>query len=345
MKKLSVIIALILIAAMICSCGTANVETDEKETVEIKETTFETEPTLSKEIIRVFTLQGPTGMGMAKMIEDSKADNSVLNYEFSVHMAPTEFMPDIISGDFEIAAVPTNTASVLYNKTNGGIKVAAVNTLGVLYLLENGESVKSIEDLEGKTIYSSGQGAVPEYALNYILDAFNVNCEVIYEAEHDTVVADIVTGKADLSILPEPKVTAAMLNDNKPQNLRVALDLTELWRKACEIKGDDSELCMGCIIVNASWLDTHKNEYNRFMKEYEESIGFVNSDESAPDVIEAAGIIPKAAIAKKAIAPSHIFFESGEDMKNDLSGFLSVLNSYNPQCIGGKLPEDDFYIG
>lgn len=349
MKKLSVIISLLLVVLIICSCGAKTnneeKETDPVDTTVIPEETTAPEPVLSSDPIRVFTLQGPTGMGMSKMIKDTSEKNSKLNYEFSVHMAPTEFLPDIISGNFEIAAVPTNTASVLYNKTQGAVKVAAINTLGVLYVLENGETINSVKDLEGKTIYSSGQGAVPEYALNYILDAFGVKCEVIYEAEHDTVIADIITGKADVAILPEPKVSAAMLNENKPENLRTALDLTELWEKACEKNGDDSALCMGCVVVNSNWLETHENEFNQFMKDYEESVNFVNTDESAPEVITEAGIIPKAPIAKMALEPSHIVFVDSEEMKTDLSGFLNVLFSYNPECIGSTLPADDFYIG
>lgn len=350
MKKfIALLLALLMCTAVFAACGKTAGEAD--TTAEVTDPVTDESSSLPEKIVlsddpvRVFTLKGPTGMGMAKLISDTDKGEADLNYQFTVASSADEFTGDIIQGNFEIAAVPTNLAAVLYAKTQGAVSVAAVNTLGVLYVLENGDSIKSAEDLAGKTIYSSGQGAVPEYALNYILDAYGIECEVIYEAEHDAVVSDLVTGKADIAILPEPKVTAALKNADAPEGLRVALDLNELWDEACAKKNDSGTLYMGCIIVNNTWAEGHKDELAAFLKEYEESVKLCSEDvDTAAQLIADAGIIPAAPVAKAAMANCHIVFITGDEMKNGLKGFYEVLYGFNPASVGGALPEDSFYL-
>ncbi len=347
MKKLLVfLLALALCAGLFVSCGENAAEDPTAPDTTVSEVTDDTDGTDDTDDgspVRVLTLKGPTGMGIAKLMSDAKKGESGLNYEFTVAGAPDEFTGEIIQGDFELAAVPTNMASVLYAKTGGAVSVVAVNTLGVLYVLENGNTVNSVEDLQGKTVYSSGQGAVPEYALDYILDAFGVECEVIYESEHDVVVSDLVTGKAQIAILPEPKVTAALKNADAPEGLRAALDLNDLWDEACEKNGDTASLYMGCVIVNNSWADENPQKLEAFLKEYKESVDFVNTNEAAPQMIADEGIIPAAPVAKAALPGSHIVCITGDEMFTGLKGFLEVLYGYNPKSVGGALPEDTFY--
>lgn len=347
-KTLALILALLMCVSFFAACAGKNNSTD--ETTDGNGTSAAADTTAEENSytgpIRVFTLKGPTGMGMAKLMSDNDAGATEQKYSFTVASSPDEFTGEIVQGNFEIAAVPTNLAAVLNSKTNGAVSVAAVNTLGVLYILENGETVKSINDLEGKTIYSSGQGAVPEYALNYILSAFGVKCEVIYEAEHDAVVSDLMSGKATIAVLPEPKVTAALKNENAPAGLRTALDLTKLWDEACAIKGDSSTLYMGCVIVNNKWADANSDAVDKFIEEYKNSVNFVNSDyNAASEMIANYGIIPKAGLAKAAIPSSNIVCIDGSQMKKGLSGFYNVLFGYNPASVGGQLPEDSFYYG
>ena len=349
MKKfLAILLAVLMCAAVLTACGAKKADGTDTTADTAADTAAETHPektTLSKDPVRVFTLKGPTGMGMAKLISDSKNGEASLNYEFTVASSADEFTGTIIQGDFELAAVPTNLAAVLAAKTNGAVSVAAVNTLGVLYVLENGDSVKSVEDLAGKTIYSSGQGAVPEYALNYILDAFGIECNVIYESEHDAVVSDLITKKADIAILPEPKVTAALKNADAPEGLRVALDLNDLWKAACEKKGDSGELYMGCVIVNTAWENEHPNELEAFLNDYKASVDICSADpDTASTLIAEAGIIPAAPVAKAAMANCHIVFIIGDKMAEGLKGFYNVLYGFNPASVGGKLPDDSFYI-
>lgn len=352
MKRfIALLLALIMCTAVLASCAKTAGEADTSADTTAPDTSAESNTTtpekitLSDDPVRVFTLKGPTGMGMAKLISDTKNGDADLNYQFTVASSADEFTGDIIQGNFEIAAVPTNLAAVLNAKTKGAVAVAAVNTLGVLYVLENGDSIKSAEDLAGKTVYSSGQGAVPEYALNYILDAYGIECNVIYEAEHDAVVSDLVLGKADIAILPEPKVTAALKNADAPDGLRVALDLNALWDEACAKKNDSGTLYMGCIIVNKQWADKNPNELAAFLDEYKESVKLCSEDvDTAAQLIADAGIIPAAPVAKAAMANCHIVFITGDEMTNGLKGFYEVLYGFNPASVGGALPDDSFYL-
>lgn len=347
-KLLSLLLAMLMCLTIFTACADTKENTPDETTVKTDtEASTETETEeikLSEDPVRIFTLKGPTGMGMAPLMDSKDAGKAALNYDFTVADAADQFTGNILKGEFEIACVPTNLAAVLYQKTNQAIQIAAINTLGVLYVLEDGNTINSINDLEGKTIYSSGQGAVPEYALNYILDAFNVNCEVIYESEHDLVVADIMTDKANIAVLPEPKVTAAMKNEKAPKDLRIALDLTYLWEEACKRNNDTSALCMGCIIVNKTWAEENPNELAAFLDEYNTSVAFVNSDlEAASSMIAKYGIIPKAPLAKAAIPNANIVFISGDSMVTKLSGFFKVLYDSNPAAVGGKLPTEDIF--
>ncbi len=349
MKKfISIMLAMIFVISLLASCISEKdidnaLDNADTETTADDEAPEENE--LSKEAVRVFTLKGPTGMGIAPLMKNSDENKTKLNYSFTVANAADEFTGDIVQGNFEIACVPTNLAAVLNTRTNGGIQIAAINTLGVLYVLENGNSINSVYDLEGKTIYSSGQGAVPEYALQYILDAFDINCEVIYESEHDVVVADIMSGTADVALLPEPKVTAALKNENAPDGLRIALDINDLWAEACEKNNDDSVLYMGCIIVNKAWAADHPNELETFLEEYKASVNTVNSDpDTASAIIAEYGIIPKAPLAKAAIPNAKIVCITGDEMISGLTGFYEILYSYNPQAVGGSVPTEDIYF-
>ena len=292
--------------------------------------------------VRVFTLMGPTGMGMAKLISDSKDGKTAQNYKFTIASAPDQISAEVIKGDFEIAAVPVNLASVLYNKTEGKIKLAGVNTLGVLYVLENGNTINSVADLKGKTIYATGQGSNPEYTLRYILSKNNIDPDndvtIEYLGEHAELAAQMTSGDVVLGMLPEPNVTSVMLNN---KDVRIALNLTEEWKKV-----SDTELVQGCIIVSEKFASEHPQALKSFLDEYKASVDFANSNvDEAAALIEAAGIVPKAAVAKKALPNCNIVLVTGADMKASVSAMLNVLYEAQPKSVGGKLPDDAFYYG
>ena len=344
MKRLiALALAMLLCVTFMAACSD-NTGKTEDATKDEATTAPETTPELSKDPVRVFALQGPTGMGIAKLMHDSDAGDTALSYDFQLAASAEEFKGDIIQGNFEIAAVPTNLAAVLYAKTEGAVSVAAVNTMGVLHLIENGETIQSIEDLNGKTIYSSGQGSVPEYVMNYILDTYDIDCEVIYEANHDVVATGLAAGTINLAVLPEPKVTTVLKNTEAPEGLRAALDLTQVWKNACEKNDVDSALYMGCVIVNNTWAQAHPAEVKAFLEEYKASIDFVGTDaEAASEIIAEQGIIPAAKIAQAAIPGSNIVYEDGEKMAAGLASFYKILHSYAPASVGGAVPDEKIY--
>ncbi|MBO4366149.1 MAG: ABC transporter substrate-binding protein [Clostridia bacterium] len=290
--------------------------------------------------IRVLTLKGPTGMGMAKLISDRKNGETDLPYAFTVASAPDQISAEVIKGDFEFAAVPVNLASVLYNKTGGSVLVAAVNTLGVLYVLENGDTVHSVEDLKGKSLTATGQGSTPEYVLNYILSKNGINPEkdltVSYLAEHAELATQVTAGSVSIGMLPEPNVTSVLLNN---ADVRIALDLTDEWDKV-----SDTVLVQGVLIVSKAFAEAHPSAVGTFLNEYAKSVSFAqgNPDE-ASELIAEAEIIPKAAVAKKALPNCNIVLLSGKESKDAVSAMLKVLYEANPASVGGNLPGDDFY--
>ena len=290
--------------------------------------------------VRVFALKGPTGMGMAQLMEENELGNAKNNYTFTIASSPDEVSAEIIKGNYDIAAVPTNLASVLYNKTEGKIRIAAVNTLGVLYILETGNTISSLADLEGKHIYATGQASTPEYVLDYILKANNINCEVTYLTDHSELATLMVSGDAEIGMLPVPNATTVLMQSEA----RIALNVTEEWEKAAALNGDDGALYQGCIIINPDFIEAHPDAVEEFLEEYTASVKFINENaETASTYIEKFGIIPKAAIAKAAIPNANIVCITGDEMASGLMGFFEVLYGSNPKSVGGKLPAEDIF--
>lgn len=286
--------------------------------------------------IRIAALKGPTGMGMVKLADKQNYPN----YTVSIEASPDALNPRIISSEVDVAAVPVNLASVLYNKLDGDISVLAVSTLGVLYVVEAGSEVNSVADLAGKTVYATGQGATPEYILNYLLDKNGVagSVEVNYVGEHAALATMLADGSAEIGMLPEPNVTSTLAGND---NLRIALNLTEEWNKVCS-----TELVQGVVIARKSFVNEHPEAIEQFLREYEKSSAFVNEniDEAAKLIVD-AGILGNVEIAKKAIPNCNISFSKGEAMHKAVEGMLTVLFEANPKSIGGKLPDKDFYYG
>ncbi len=284
--------------------------------------------------LKVGALSGPTGMGMAKLINDDKADKK---YEFTISSNPTDIQAALISGSLDIAAVPVNLAAVINNKTEGKYLVAAVNTLGVLYVLEKGNTVNSISDLAGKKLYATGQASTPEYILNYILEKNGLsNVEVEYKTNHDELATLMASGEVVLGMLPEPKVTAVL---TKNSDVRVALNLTEEWKKV-----SDGEAVQGCVVVSKKAIDEHKGLVDEFLAKYKASVDFVNKNvDEASAMIAELGIIPAAPMAKKAIPNCNIVFIEGDEMISVLTPFYKVLFDADPKSVGETLPNESLY--
>lgn len=300
---------------------------------------------LAEDSVNILALKGPTAMGMVSLMNQAdKGEVTDENYNFQIVASPDEVTPAIAQGTADIAAVPANLASVLYQKTDGSVQVLTINTLGVLYLVENGNQIQSISDLKGKTIYASGKGATPEYALNYILKENGLtpgeDVQIEWKSEHTECVAALAEHEDAIALLPQPFVTTAQ---SKNDSLRVALDLTEEWDNIQKKNGGNSSLVTGVTVVRTEFAQEHPEIVEDFMERYQESVTFANDHaEEAAKLIGNYDIIPEE-IAKKALPECNIVYIDGAEMKEKLSGYLEVLKQENPQAVGGTLPTDEFY--
>ena len=315
MKKISLILLALILSITLVGCE------DQNDAPPVED-------------VNIIALKGPTAMGMVEMM-----DKEYAGYNFEIAASIDEVTPKVAKGEVDIAAVPANVASVLYNNTDKDVVVLAINTLGVLYICETGDSVKTIDDLSGKTIYASGKGATPEYALNYILEKAGISDDVNIEwkSEHSECVAAITSDKDAIAMLPQPFVTTAMMADH---DIHVALDLNEEWEKL-----DGNALLTGVVIANAEFVKNNEKVIDEFLDRYNTSVEYVNTDlEGAAELIEKYDIVKKA-VALKALPECNIVLITGEKMKGLLSNYLTTLYDQNPKAIGGNMPSDDFYYG
>ena len=285
-------------------------------------------------------LKGPTGIGASYLLEKNSTGEALNNYNVTLSSEATEMVSRVASGSLDIAAVPTNVASSLYNKTNGGVKIIALNTAGVLYILEKGNSINSVADLYGQTIYAPGQGSNPEYVLKYILtsNGLTPGQDVFIEfMDSAFITSNAASGNVGVCMLPVPAATTVLV---KNSDMRSALNLSEEWDKL----NNGSTLTMGCIVVRTEYYENNKQAVEQFLKEYEESINYVkNNVQEGAALCEKYEIVASAAIAAKAIPDANLIFVAGKDIRPTIEGYYQVLFDADPKSIGGKLPGDDFY--
>ena len=325
-KSVSLLIVLFLTVAVFAGCS-------------------KKEPVLPEEAVKVAVLKGPTAIAMVNLMSKSDKGEAGLSYDFQIAGAADEITADLIKGNIKIAAVPANLASVLYNKTEGGIKVAAINNLGVLYIAELGNEINSVADLKGKTIYSTGKGATPEYTLRYLLTMAGVDPDndvtIEYKSEATEVAALMSAageGENVIAMLPQPYVTAVTTQNERA---RIALDVNTEWNK---LAGEGSAIVTGVIVVNKDFAENYPDAVKVFIDEFKASADTANSDiEGTAALLEGYDIF-KAAIAKKAIPFCNIVNYTGDEMKKNVEAYLKVLFDQNPASVGGKLPADDFYL-
>jgi NitT/TauT family transport system substrate-binding protein len=281
-------------------------------------------------------------MGMVKLMNDAEEGNTKHDYQFEVYGTADEVVPKLVNNEIDIALIPCNLASVLYNKTEGAVQIAAINTLGVLYVVESGDTVHSIQDLVGKTVYSTGKGTTPEFTFNYILQQNGIepgkDVTIEYKSESTEIAAMLQNAENTIAVLPQPYVTAVQMQNEK---VRVALSFTEEWDKV----SPDSSMVTGVVLVRKAFAEENPMAFSEFLDEYEASTEYVNANvKEAAAWVEKYGIVAKAPIAEKAIPACNITYIEGDEMKAKVGGYLQVLFDANPQSVGGALPEDDFYF-
>lgn len=295
----------------------------------------------TKSGVRIAGLKGPTTMGLVNLLDMERSGKASQHYDLQLYGAADEIVPKLIKGELDMAAIPANLAATLYQKTNGGIQVMAVNTLGVLYVVEKGDTVHRFADLKGRTILSTGKGTTPEYVLRYLLRKNGIDpdkdVKIEYYSEASEVTAQMAATKKDaIAVLPQPYVTAAQMKDS---SLRVVLDLTREWNKVC-----DTQLITGVTVVRTAYAEEHPEEVINFLKDYQKSVDAANDDlDGTAALCEKVGVVAKAAIAKKALPKCNIVYRIGDEMKADVNAYLQVLYDASPAAVGGKLPDANFY--
>lgn len=331
--------AFILAALLCCGCSAAKVESSSAPVVSSETVSSEQSPSSPEKVdspIRIAALKGPTAMGLVKLMEDDKAVGS---YDFVIEGSIDAVTPKLLKGELDIAAVPANVASVLYNNTKGQVKVLAINTLGVLYIAECGDSIHSVEDLRGKTIYSAGKGATPQYALDFALSSHGIDPEadvnIEYRSEHAECVAMLAQNSDAVAMLPQPFLTTAML---KNENIRMAIDLNDAWSEK-----SGQPLLTGVAVVRSEFLEQHPEQVDEFLRLYQQSAEYVSSNtDAAASLIGGFDIFPEAA-AKRALPYCAVTCITGGEMKDKLSSYLNVLFEQNPKSVGGAVPDEAFY--
>lgn len=291
-----------------------------------------------KTVVRVGVLKGPSSLGMLGLMDKNDKGEAENRYDFTIGGAPADIQTKLLSGELDIAAIPTNLGSVLYNKTDKNISAIAVGTLGVLYVLSNGEEISSFSDLEGKTIYATGQGSMLEYVLGYLIDKNGLSGKtgVEYKSEHSELATLMAAGEVKLAMLPQPFVTTVTM---KNSDVKISLDLNEEWRKAT----GGQELTMTCIVVTNEFLRDNKQAVDSFLDEYRQSTDFVNNNVDEAAALSGKYDIVPEAVAKIAIPKCGIVYIDGDDMKTSVGPFYEVLFAANPAAVGGALPDDEFY--
>lgn len=294
------------------------------------------------DVVRLGGLKGPTSMGMVKLFDDSDNGKTGNNYEYTIAVSADELTPKLINGELDIVAVPANLGAVLYNNANGAVKTVALCTLGVIYIVEKGgDSVKSISDLKGKTIYATGKGTTPEYALNYLLSVNGLDpqsdVDIVWKSEPTEVVSQMATMDSAVAMMPQPFVTVAQ---NQLSDLRIALDLTSEW----DSLDNGSRFITAVVLVRSQFAEEHPQAVSDFLDDFRASTEFANSSvaETAA-LVEKYGIV-KAAVAEKAIPYCNLVCITGNEMKESLAGYLRILFEQNPKSVGGTLPAESFYM-
>jgi len=320
-KALSLILATVLIAISIIGFSSCGKKTEDA--------------------IKVTTLNGTTGFGMAPLMKENSLGNTSNKYDFKVETDVTLVTAGLMNDTIDIAALPTNAAANVYNKTNGGVQIIAINTLGVLYVVTNNVNITSVADLEGKTIYCPAQN--PLFITKYIIEKNGLTIKVSVDsstyATPDALRAAVIAGKVDIAVLPEPMVTIAKSNN---ADLKVSLDLTEEWNKV----SDGKQLVQGCVVVRTEFAKQFPGSVDQFLKEYKASIEALNEDPATgATYVKEFGIFANDKVAVKAIPNCNIAYLDGKEMKAAMKNFLDAMNSIAPASIGNAIPGDDFYYG
>lgn len=332
-KRISLLLVLALLLGMLSACSPAEVPDTGK-------TPEDDTPTEEAVTIRAAGMKGPTSLGLVHLMEEAANGRSTNQYDFAMYSKADEITPKLIKGELDMAALPANAAATVYGKTNGAITVLAVNTLGVVYIVEKGDSIQSLADLSGKKIYAVGKGTTPEYGLSYILSQNGMSIDdlqIEWKSEATEILPLLKAEENAVAMIPQPFVTAAQA---KVEGLRVAISLNEEWEKL----DNGSQFITGVLVARTDFVQSHPKAVAAFLAEYETSIRYAKEETAAAaELVVKYGIMDAVPLATKALPQCNLTFLSGAAMKGALEGYLTTLYEQDPQAVGGSLPGTDFY--
>lgn len=339
-KLLALLLSLVLVLTLFVACGDTEVNNDDNVGENVGEDVADDGNTDAEPVtINIASLKGPTTMGMVKLMDDSDNGLTENNYNVAIYGTADEIVPKIVNGEIDIANVPANLASILYKRTEGKISVIDINTLGVLYVVETGETINSVADLKGKTIYSTGKGTTPEYTLNYILKSNGIDpatdVTIEFKSEATEVAAMLEGAENAVAVLPQPYVTVAMNNN---ANIRIALNLVEEYKAI-----DGTDMVTGVTIARNEFIEANPDALALFMADYKASVEYVNANNDAAAALVGKYDIVAEGVAKKALPLCNIVYITGEEMKTNVETYLNVLLNSDPTSVGGELPDESFY--
>lgn len=336
------------LASLLAACGGRQAEPDASDAPENTP-----DATTDDVVVRVASLKGPTTIGLVQMMDTTSGiptggegepaeaeEGSGVSYAYTISASPDEVLPMVIQGTADIALVPANAGSVLYNKTEGKVQVIDINTLGILYVVTGDDTLASFADLAGRTVYISGKGSSPEYVLSYLLDKAGIaeQVSVEWKSEHAEVAAVLANDPTAVGVLPQPFVTATLAQN---ETLSAPIDLTEVWDETVD---DGSQAVTGITVVRTDFAAEHPAAVGDFLARHADSVDAVNADPAAAaELVVQAGIIEKAPIAERAIPGCNVVCITGDEMREALEGYLQVLYDADVSSVGGALPGDDFY--
>ena len=315
-------LVLLMAFAMLAGCGGG--DSDVPETV--------------SEIVNVAALNGPTGMGMVQLMDMTD------KYAVETYQSPTDVTAKLIKGEVDVAALPSNMAAVLYNKTEGQIVAVSPIALGVLHILGNNVDITEVSQLKGKTIVASGQGGTPEYVLQKVAEAAGLklyeDVQVEWLANHAEVNTKLLSTEGAIAMIPEPFVSTALAAGK--EGVAEVFDMNTLWKDAT-----GQELPMGVLVARKAFAQEKGDDLKVLLNDLQSSVDYVNgSPAEAAQLIVEKGFIGKAEIAEAAIPNCHIVLSAGDKAAEGaeiLKTFNQTLFEMNPQAVGGKLPADDLY--
>ena len=337
----------------LAACGASQTQSTDPASTSDASSSSDASAAAEDVTVRVASLKGPTAIGLVSMMDTTSgvptedtptepAEGSTgITYSYTISGSPDQVLPQVIQGETDIALVPSNVASVLYNKTKGGVKVIDVNTLGVLSVVTGDASIQAFEDLAGRTVYMSGPGSSPEYTLSYLLDQAGIRdqVQVEWKSEHTEVASALAADPTAVGVLPEPFTTATLAQNDA---LSAPVVLADVWDQYAGSTG--SKYVMGVTVARSEFAEQHPAAVEDFLAKHAESVQYTKDDvDGAAALVVEAGIVAKEPVAKAAIPKCNVVCLTGDEMRDALSGYLQVLFEADASSVGGALPEDDFY--